>query len=77
MKSVIPYWRKDKYAPSLRSEVRLIGGHADYFRDSEAYWDEDGKSNLQKTLDIVWNWLCIDDFTLRQGAGKNGALVEG
>lgn len=66
----IPYWRKDKYAPSLTAEVRLIGGHADYFRDLDSFCNDDGVSNLQKTLNFVWDWLDVSSRNIGKGEEK-------
>jgi pimeloyl-ACP methyl ester carboxylesterase len=54
-----PYWQKDKHAPSGNVAVRIIGKHADYFRDSEPYVNADGKSNLEVTLGAILSWLAL------------------
>jgi len=35
----------------------IVGGHTDYFRDREPFVNDSGLTNLDITLDAVWNWL--------------------
>lgn len=42
----IPRWNPLKCAPGKRTPVRIIGGHADYFRARDPFRHEDGRSNL-------------------------------
>ncbi|RED65542.1 hypothetical protein [Cohnella lupini] len=53
----MPSWRKDKYAPSSMMSVPIIGGHADYFRDSAPYLNSGGMSNLDLTVEAIRSWL--------------------
>ena len=53
----LPVWHGTKYAPGEAASVPVIGGHADYFRDRPPYVDPQGRSNLDRLLDIVWPWL--------------------
>ncbi|WP_239617613.1 hypothetical protein [Cohnella mopanensis] len=53
----LPYWQKNKHAPSEIVAVRIIGKHADYFRDSAPYVNENGISNLEVTLGAILSWL--------------------
>jgi hypothetical protein len=52
-----PSWQVDKYAPANILSVPIIGGHADYFRDSEPYVNPMGTSNLDITLEAIDRWL--------------------
>ncbi len=42
-------------APRIRSAVNIVGGHPDYFRWNS--FDQDGVSNLAKTMDAIWTCL--------------------
>ncbi|BBI34903.1 hypothetical protein KCTCHS21_43020 [Cohnella abietis] len=53
----LPTWHRQKYAPIDNRNVPIIGGHADYFRDSEPYVDVTGRSNLDLTLETIQTWL--------------------
>jgi hypothetical protein len=50
-------WNSRLKAPAAIFTVPIIGGHADYFRDRAPFLDEKSKSNLDKTTDLLWNWL--------------------
>jgi predicted alpha/beta hydrolase family esterase len=56
-KGAVTLWRSRLRAPASILTIPLIGGHADYFRTKEPFVDESGKSNLEITTDILWNWL--------------------
>ncbi|MFC5532625.1 hypothetical protein [Cohnella yongneupensis] len=53
----LPSWRMDKHAPAHASGLRIIGGHADYFRDQPPFVNALGLSNLTLTVDVVMRWL--------------------
>jgi hypothetical protein len=53
----IPSWYSDKHAPGEMRSVPIIGGHADYFRDSAPYVNPIGQSNLDITLEAIESWL--------------------
>lgn len=53
----IPVWRHDLHAPIASLGLPLIGGHADYFREKEPYVNAAGQSNLELSLEAVWEWL--------------------
>ncbi|MBB6735001.1 hypothetical protein [Cohnella zeiphila] len=57
-RSRLPVWRAGKFAPENAVSVPVIGGHADYFRDRTPFVDPQGRSNLDRLLEIVWPWLC-------------------
>lgn len=59
-KKNILFWNRYKFAPSRRSKINLMGGHADYFRNSKPYMDVSGVSNLTKTLNVIGKWLKED-----------------
>jgi hypothetical protein len=52
-----PSWHRDKHAPADIRVVPIIGGHADYFRDSAPYVNFEGISNLALTLEAIELWL--------------------
>ncbi|MCD9023205.1 hypothetical protein [Cohnella silvisoli] len=52
-----PVWHRDKHAPADTRTVPIIGGHADYFRDSAPYVNPMGQSNLAITLEAIESWL--------------------
>jgi len=52
-----PRWDRSRHGPGQVDSVPIIGGHADYFRESEAYVNEAGLTNLQLTMGKVWAWL--------------------
>lgn len=54
---LLPGWRSDRHAPAGRAAVRIIGGHADYFRDRAPYEAEGGRTNMDETLAAVMPWL--------------------
>jgi len=49
--------RVRRQAPSAITKLPIVGGHADYFRNGDSFRNEDGRSNLQLTLNAVWTWL--------------------
>ncbi|MFD0671167.1 hypothetical protein [Cohnella sp. GCM10027633] len=53
----LPRWRMDKHAPTHASGLRIIGGHADYFRDQPPFVNALGLSNLTLTADVVLRWV--------------------
>jgi len=53
----LPRWNPDLYAPGTRRTIDLIGGHTDYFRSSPPYVDGEGKTNLDKLLECILEWL--------------------
>lgn len=53
----LPRWRMDMHAPAHASGLRIIGGHADYFRDQPPFVNALGLSNLTLTVDVVTRWL--------------------
>ncbi|XEC96349.1 hypothetical protein AB6A23_07335 [Paenibacillus tarimensis] len=59
---MLPRWDRYKYAPGHIEELRLLGGHADYFRHGHPYVDKNQVSNLDKTLGRVWKWLQLSLF---------------
>lgn len=56
---LLPGWHGDLHAPSARAAVRIVGGHADYFRDRSPYTADDGRTNMDETLAAVWPWLTV------------------
>jgi hypothetical protein len=52
-----PSWHRDKHAPADTRVIPIIGGHADYFRDSAPYVNLEGISNLALTLEAIASWL--------------------
>jgi hypothetical protein len=58
-KGAIAQWNNCLRAPASIITIPLIGGHADYFRTREPFVDESGKSNLEKTTEIIWDWLTV------------------
>ncbi|TFE31541.1 lipase family protein [Cohnella luojiensis] len=55
----LPSWQVDKHAPAHIRTVPIIGGHADYFRDSTPYLNPTGKSNLEHTIEAILSWHSI------------------
>lgn len=49
------HWNGKRYVPSRIVPLYLAGGHADYFRTHLA--DEQGRSNMEKTLQAVWSFI--------------------
>jgi pimeloyl-ACP methyl ester carboxylesterase len=56
----IPVWRADKHAPDSIQVLSLLGGHPDYFRDQAPFINQQGKSNLELTLEAIVQWLSVD-----------------
>jgi hypothetical protein len=50
-------WNSKLAAPDHRITVRLVGGHADYFRNHSSFVDGNGLTNLDKTSGVIWEWL--------------------
>jgi len=50
-------WDSFKYAPSHIEGVETIGGHADYFRHTEEFTDEQTRCNLDKIIHKIEAWL--------------------
>lgn len=53
----VPRWNRMKYAPGYVEGIPTVGGHADYFRHTEDYADQEAVCNLDKTIDRVRGWL--------------------
>jgi hypothetical protein len=53
----LPSWHKHKHAPGTLITVPIVGGHADYFRESAPYVNSEGVSNLALTLEAIRSWL--------------------
>jgi len=43
--------------PKHKAALRLIGGHPDYFRMMEPFRNEEGRSNLEVTVEALVPWL--------------------
>ncbi|MEX2462340.1 MAG: hypothetical protein WD469_13755 [Paenibacillaceae bacterium] len=56
-RGAIAHWHARLRAPASIITIPLIGGHADYFRNGARFVDEEGRSNLKLTTDILWDWL--------------------
>jgi pimeloyl-ACP methyl ester carboxylesterase len=54
---LLPRWKADKHAPLSNHAVPIIGGHADYFRNSAPFINSFGQSNLDLMLEIIESWL--------------------
>lgn len=54
---LLPGWRSDRHAPAERASVRIVGGHADYFRDHAPFSTPEGRTNMDETLSAVSPWL--------------------
>lgn len=54
---VMPRWNRYKYAPGYVEGIPTVGGHADYFRNTEPYMDTNSVCNLDKTISRVRGWL--------------------
>ncbi|WP_027087526.1 hypothetical protein [Cohnella panacarvi] len=53
----LPRWQMDKHAPVHASGLRIVGGHADYFREQHPYVNARGLSNMAVTAEAVIKWL--------------------
>lgn len=54
----VPVWDRMKYAPGFVGTIPVVGGHADYFRDSESFVrPASQETNLRQTLSSVICWL--------------------
>lgn len=53
----VPRWNRLKYAPGYVEGIQTVGGHADYFRHTEPYRDQQAVCNLDKTINRVSEWL--------------------
>jgi pimeloyl-ACP methyl ester carboxylesterase len=51
------HWNSHCKAPTHIYNIPIIGGHADYFRSGDHFVDEEGRSNLAKIMDCLWEWL--------------------
>ncbi len=56
-KFAVPQWNRRKYAPGYVEGIATIGGHADYFRHTHPYTDQESICNLDKTLGRMSEWL--------------------
>ncbi|GKU76260.1 hypothetical protein [Paenibacillus sp. L3-i20] len=54
---MLPQWNSYKYAPGYVEGIPTVGGHADYFRNTEPYMDTEAVCNLDKTIGRVRAWL--------------------
>jgi hypothetical protein len=50
-------WNPRLSAPTSIIGVPIIGGHADYFRNRIPFVDRNGMTNLEKTTNLIWEWL--------------------
>lgn len=53
----LPRWQMDKHAPIHASGLRIVGGHADYFREQHPFVNAMGLSNMALTAEVVLKWL--------------------
>ncbi|RJE87643.1 hypothetical protein D3P07_15110 [Paenibacillus sp. 1011MAR3C5] len=53
----MPTWNRLKYAPGYVEGIPTVGGHADYFRNTEPFMDTESVCNLDKTIGRVRAWL--------------------
>lgn len=53
----MPQWNRLKYAPGYVEGIKIIGRHADYFRHTSPFLDQEEVCNLDKTLDHMREWL--------------------
>ncbi|WP_020620232.1 hypothetical protein [Paenibacillus daejeonensis] len=53
----LPRWNGSKYAPAHIRPIKVVGGHADYFRHESPFVDEAHVSNMDKTIEKAWTWL--------------------
>ena len=53
----LPSWQMDKHAPVHASGLRIVGGHADYFREQAPFVNAIGLSNMALTAAVVLKWL--------------------
>lgn len=53
----LPTWQSNKHAPTNIQGLPIIGGHADYFRDRAPFINQEGKSNLDISLEAIESWL--------------------
>jgi len=56
-KGKLPSWNDSKHAPGYVEGVSTVGGHADYFRHTEPFIDQESVCNLDKTMNRVDAWL--------------------
>ncbi|WP_271749065.1 hypothetical protein [Cohnella sp. JJ-181] len=54
---LLPGWRADRHAPGARAAVRIVGGHADYFREGAIHAKPDGRTNMEETIATILPWL--------------------
>lgn len=50
-------WNPRRYAPASIVGVPILGGHADYFRNTKPFIDGNGAVNLEKITNHLWEWL--------------------
>ncbi|WP_424767946.1 lipase family protein [Paenibacillus sp. sgz302251] len=55
--NMMPRWNRMKYAPGYVEGIPMVGGHADYFRHTEPYKDQEAICNLDKTVNRMRQWL--------------------
>ncbi|WP_028609355.1 hypothetical protein [Paenibacillus harenae] len=53
----VPRWNRLKYAPGYVEGIPTVGGHADYFRHTHPFTDQEQICNLDKTVTRVREWL--------------------
>ncbi|CAM4018723.1 hypothetical protein L1N85_12335 [Paenibacillus alkaliterrae] len=53
----VPRWNRMKYAPGYVEGIPTVGGHADYFRHTLPFTDQEAVCNLDKTINRVSEWL--------------------
>ncbi|MFD0588900.1 hypothetical protein ACFQZE_12935 [Paenibacillus sp. GCM10027627] len=53
----LPRWNSYKYAPGYVEGIPTVGGHADYFRNTEPFFDLESVCNLDKTIGRMRAWL--------------------
>lgn len=54
---LMPRWNRLKYAPGYVEGIPTLGGHADYFRHTQPYMDDEAVCNLDKTINRMCEWL--------------------
>ncbi|WP_051621058.1 hypothetical protein [Paenibacillus sp. UNC451MF] len=53
----LKFWKMRAYPPGEIVDIPLIGSHPDYFRTRSPYVDEQGRTNMMRTLHPLLSWL--------------------
>ncbi|MCM3748367.1 thioesterase domain-containing protein [Paenibacillus pasadenensis] len=60
----VPVWSRTRHSPSHVRGIPVMGGHTNYFRHQLPFVDNQSRSNLDKTVEAMAEWLQASYFSI-------------